>query len=260
MPPATARRLGTIRLGTLKVSRMILGSNPFFGFAHKTKRLAREMRDYYTPERICEVLDEAAALGVTAVAAPVYPHWIEWFGEYRRRGGKLRTWIAQPDPEPRQMRRAIAAAVEGGAKAVLIQGARADDQFEKRGFRTLRGWVELIQSLGLPAGIASHRHDTHCEYERRGFPTDFYFQCFYRPVDERYRKADRERNAAAVAAIDKPVIAYKILAAGRNEPASAFAYAFAHLRPKDGLCVGIYPPTNPNQLAENVALTVKHST
>ncbi|HUT01071.1 MAG TPA: hypothetical protein VM031_01350 [Phycisphaerae bacterium] len=260
MPRQKTASLPTIRLGRLRVSRLVLGSNPFFGFAHKGKPLARQMKDYFTDERICAVLDEAAGLGVTAVAAPCYPRWIDLWNAYRDRGGKLRTWIAQPDGEPRAMRREIAAAAKGGAGAVFIQGGRADEQFEKRRFATLRGWVECIKGLGLPAGLASHRHDTHREYERRGWPTDFYFQCFYRPTGERYRRTDRDRNAAAIAGLAKCVIAYKVLAAGRNEPKAAYEYAFGHLRPTDGLCVGIYPPMGPGMLAENVALTVKHST
>ena len=42
-------KLPTIQLGTLRVSRLILGSNPFFGFAHRGgRRLAERMKAYYT--------------------------------------------------------------------------------------------------------------------------------------------------------------------------------------------------------------------
>lgn len=253
-------KLPAIRLGRLKVSRLILGSNPFFGFAHRGGQgLADAMSAWYTDERIVAVLDAAAAAGITAVAAPCYDRWISLFSRYLDAGGKLRTWIAQPDAEPRGMRKAITAAAKGGAKAVFIQGGRADEQFERKGFATLRGWLELIRGLGLPAGLASHRHDTHCEYQRRGLPVDFYFQCFYRPTNERYSKRDRNRNVAAIAALDKPVVGYKILAAGRVSPAEGFAYALSRLRPADGLCVGIYPPEKPDMLAEDAALTTELS-
>ena len=206
------------------------------------------------------MLDAAAAVGVTAVAAPCYRRWIRLFRRYVDRGGPLRTWIAQPDPDPRAMKQTISAAAAGGAAAVFIQGARADDQFARGGFDTLRRWLDHIHSFSLPAGLASHRHDTHVEYERRRLPTDFYFQCFYRAVNQRYRRADREANVAAIAHIGrKPVIGYKILAAGRLDPNDAFRYALSHLRPKDGLCVGIYPPENQHMLAEDAALTVRFS-
>ena len=42
----------TIRLGHVEVSRLILGSNPFFGYAHQDGDLGRQMQEYYTDERI----------------------------------------------------------------------------------------------------------------------------------------------------------------------------------------------------------------
>ena len=257
---AAGGKLPTIRLGKLAVSRLILGSNPFFGFAHRGgAKLAEKMKAYYTDERIMETLDQAAALGITAVAAPPYERWIRLFGRYVDKGGKLRTWIAQPDSDPRQMRRVIAAAAKGGAKAVFIQGARADEQFARGGFQTLKGWLEHIRGFGLPAGLASHRPDTHPEYERRELPTDFYYQCFFQPVGEKYVFAHRDLAVATIGKIAKPVVGYKVLAAGRIPAKDGFEFAFRYLRAKDGLCVGVYPPEKPDMIAEDAALTRKLS-
>ena len=108
--PTAGGKLPTISLGKLKVSRLILGSNPFFGFAHRGKGLGAKMKAYYTDQRIMTVLDEAADMGITAVAAPVYDRWIKLFAAYLAKGGKLKTWIAQPDPPGGEMSKAIAAA------------------------------------------------------------------------------------------------------------------------------------------------------
>jgi len=249
-------KMPTIRLGKLKVSRLILGSNPFFGFAHRGgKKLQEEMKAYYTDERIMEVLESAAGLGVTAVAAPPYDRWIKLFGRYVKGGGKLRTWIAQPDPPGGKMVEAIEAAIEGGAKAIFIQGGRADEHFGWKRFDVIETWLKLIRSHKLPAGLASHRHDTHPEYERRGLPTDFYFQCFFRPVQERYELKHRDLAVATLKTLDKPVIGYKVLAAGRLPADEAFAFALKHLRSKDGLCVGIYEKERPGILRQDAAFT-----
>jgi len=58
--------------------------------------------------------------------------------------------------------------------------------------------------------------------------------------------------------IDKPCVAYKILAAGRNEPEAAFEYAFANIKPTDPVCVGVYTEHHPDQVAEDVALTATY--
>ena len=61
-----------------------------------------------------------------------------------------------------------------------------------------------------------------------------------------------------IRAIDKPCIAFKILAAGRNEPEAAFRFAFEQIKPTDPVCVGFYTEEQPTQVADNVALTVKY--
>jgi len=251
-----AKKLPAIRLGKLEVSRLILGSNPFYGFAHQPGNLAQEMKEYYTDERICQVLDAAANEGITAVASPPYPRWIRLFGRYLKNGGKLRIWIAQPDGPPQAMKAQITASVKGGARAVFVQGARAEEQFVRGNLDRLRQWVEHIRSLGVAAGLAAHRPDVHLAAEKAKFRTDFYFQCFFNP-QYGYRKSDRDKAVAVLARINKPVVGYKILGAGRLKAEEAFGFAFRHLGSKDGVCVGMFPKHQPNQIAENADLTRK---
>ena len=243
-------RMPKIKLGRLEVSRLILGSNPFFGFAHGNPQASeREMRAYFTDERIMAVLDEAARHGVTAVWSPCYERWIRVWNEYRGRGGKLKIWIAQPDRLP--MEKEITAAAKNGSKAVCIQGCKIDDQAGKGRFDVIRGWLELIKSYGLPAGMATHRANTHLLAEEEGLPTDFYHQTLYRP--DNYVKQGLEESLATIEKLEKPVIGYKALGAGRIRPQDTFPYLFSRLKRKDGLCVGVFPKDNPDQIAENVA-------
>ncbi len=95
---AVSGELPGIKLGKLEVSRLILGSNPFYGFDHGNPQASnKEMREYYTDDRIMQVMDEAARQGITAVWSPPYDNWTRLWKNYRRKGGKLRIWIGQPD-------------------------------------------------------------------------------------------------------------------------------------------------------------------
>jgi hypothetical protein len=254
---ATPPPLPTIRLGKVEVSRLILGSNPFFGYAHEEGDFGRQMKEYYTDQRIIEVLDNAAALGVTAVAAPPSTDWIRVFDKYRSAGGKLTTWIAQPHGSAAKMKEEIDSCAKAGAKAAFIQGHRVEEQFEKNTFDVVRGWLEHIKSHGMAAGIAAHRPDIHPAAEKQGFPADFYFQCFFR-VDqqpENFAIECRDKAIESIRSITaKPVVAYKVLGAARLPPDEAFAYAFKHLAAKDGVCVGIFNKDKPGMLADDVAL------
>jgi len=245
-----------VSLGTLEVSRLILGSNPFWGYSHKSAQLDEEMRRHHTDERIAQILDEAASCGVTAVASPPDERWRKLWTRYAAGGGKLKLWISQCHGSPEQMLAEIDRSVEAGAAAVFIQGARVEEQFGKGNFDLLRTWIEHIKRAGLPAGAAAHWPEVHPELERRGFPTDFYYQCMYNASKTSdYSPAEREKAAATIAHLKKPVIAYKILAAGRLTAAEGFEYAFSRIKRKDGVCVGIYAQNAIDQIRQNATYT-----
>jgi hypothetical protein len=245
-------KMPMIRLGTLQVSRVFLGSNPFFGFAHGNPQgTAKEMRAWYTKDRIMAVLDEAAELGINAVWTPCYERWIDLWNEYQDKGGKLKNWIGQPDRMP--MEKEIQAAVRNGATAICIQGCRIDDHVRWKRWDVIQGWLELIKSHGLPAGMATHGATTHLTAEEKGLPTDFYHQTMYRP--DNYVEKGLEQSLATIQKLGKPVVGYKVLGAGRIPPQETLAYVFSRIKRKDGICVGVFPNKNPRQIQENVTLT-----
>ena len=251
-----AGKLPKIRIGKLEVSRLILGSNPFFGFSHGNPQASGgEMREYYTEERIMAVLDKAAEQGIDAVWTPSYDHWIALWNKYREKGGKLKIWIGQPDKFG-QMKDHITACAKNGSKAICVQGECVDRAFREGKHDLVKEWLDLIHSFGLPAGIATHRPTTHLIAEEKKLPTDFYHQCVYQP--ENYSTKCRDQAIATIRKLDKPVVAYKVLAAGRLAPKEAFAHLLERLRPKDGMCVGVFPKKS-DEIAENAALTARLS-
>lgn len=245
-----------IKLGTLEVSRMILGSNPFWGYSHKNSELDKQMREHHTDERISQILDEAASCGVTALASPPDKRWVDLYARYLAGGGKLKIWIGQCHGEPANMEKEIDIAAKGGAKAIFIQGHRVEQQFDLGKWDVLKGWLERIRGHGLPAGLAAHYPEIHLEAEKRKLPADFYYQCFFN-VSKSGDWSDRERALAVetIRQIEKPVIAYKILGAGRLDAKPAFEYAFEKIRRKDGACVGIFSGNAIDQIRENAILT-----
>ena len=57
--------LPTIKLGSLEVTRLIIGGNPFSGNSHVNESLSEAMRDYFTTARIKETLSAARSTGST---------------------------------------------------------------------------------------------------------------------------------------------------------------------------------------------------
>jgi hypothetical protein len=255
---AGAQAMPQIKLGTLAVSRMILGSNQFFGYSHMSGERDRAMREYFTDERIMAILDEAAGLGVTSVSGLPGKRWYELWKKYSAGGGRMPTWIAQPmGGTDEAMIRDIEESAKNGAKAIYIQGHKVEDSFDSGKGELVRGWVARIKKCGVAAGLACHRPHVLPQCEKLGYGADFYFQCCYIP--DNFKPEERDRAMETLKLLPKPVIAYKVMGAGRNKPDEAFEFIFKHLRPGDGLCVGVFPKDKAGILAENVALVLKHS-
>ena len=98
--------------------------------------------------------------------------------------------------------------------------------------------ITLIRSLGMKAGIAGHVPAVF-EWAERHPDVDYYMCCYYNPTPrtddpehvhgavEEYREEDRRAMTDLIRTLSRPVIHYKILAAGRNDPEEAFAYCSA---------------------------------
>ena len=60
-----------------------------------------------------------------------------------------------------------------------------------------------------------------------------------------------------ISRLKRPAIHYKIMAAGRNNPEEAFAFAKKHMRSGDAVCVGIYDEDDQDMIRKDVELLVK---
>src|SRR5512140_757268 len=56
--PASEIQVPKMKFGKVEISRLIAGCNPFYGFAHFNQTLAAVMREYYSAERVCDVLHQ----------------------------------------------------------------------------------------------------------------------------------------------------------------------------------------------------------
>jgi hypothetical protein len=246
-PASTA--MPTINLGGFEVSRLILGSNPFWGFWHGNPRKPKS----YTQEERKAVMDAAAALGITAIWVPGYKEWVDLWKEYKDEGGKLQTWIGQPDGYKNvSLEDQITACAKNGGKAVCIQGENIDFAMGKKDYDNIKRWLGMVKDYGLPCGLASHHPEHILRAVDKDLPADFYHMTL--GVPNSFVSEARAQTLKTVQQMDKPMVVYKVLGAGRFEPKSAFPYVMKAMRRKDGLCVGV---DNPQQLAEDAAFMCK---
>ena len=253
-----------VQMKQTSVSRFIIGSNPFSGFSHQSPQNDWAMRHYFTNARIKETLHEAETLGVNTVIARTDFHVMRLLFEYWDEGGSLQ-WFAQTCPEVGSHAACIQRASAFGAKACHLHGGVMDNAFAQGKLDDVQPALDLCREKGMLAGIAAHNPHV-IEWAEEHLDLDYYMCCYYNPErrdehaehnpnsPEQYLEEDRQAMTNLFAQLSRPVIHYKIMAAGRNNPQAAFAFAASHLRPNDAVCVGIYQKDNPGILRQDVQL------
>jgi hypothetical protein len=252
--------LPTIDLAGVTVSRFIVGGNPFSGGSHMSAALDREMRDYYTVERIKATFRDCEGEGINTFLGRGDNHIRRMLIEYWNEGGTIQ-WIAQTAPEMASVTDNIRQIAATGAKCCFTHGGMTDRMEADGTIADLRAALDLGRELGMAMGIAGHRPRTHLRARELELGAQFHCCCLYNLADrhEEYLPEDREAIMAVIRQLDVPVIAYKIMAAGRNDPEEAWAYAFSHLRPTDAVCVGVFTKHKPDEVHRCAELTRRHA-
>jgi hypothetical protein len=254
----------TITINHLTVSRFILGSNPFSGFSHQGIANDQAMKHYFTTGRIKDTLRAAEDAGVNTLIARTDHHVMRVLMEYWDEGGRLQ-WFAQTCPEVGDPPTCIGRAHSMGAKACHIHGGWMDFLYAQGRLAEVPPAIESIRERGMLAGIAAHNPQVIAWAEDH-LDVD-YFMCSYYNAAHRDQRAehvsgmeewfldsDRLAMTTLIQRLSRPAIHYKILAAGRNDPADAFSVAARAMRPTDMVCIGIYPKDHPDMLREDVEL------
>jgi hypothetical protein len=253
-----------IELGNVRVSRFILGSNPFSGFSHQGPEMDLAMKRYYTTETIKETIRRAEALGINTLIGRTDHHIMRVLLEYWDQGGTIQ-WFAQTCPEVGDHEACVTRAASGGALACHIHGGIMDSLLAQGRLGEIPPVIDLIHEKGMLAGVAGHNH-TVFEWAEEHLDADYYMCSYYNPsprderaehvsdMPERYLDEDRRTMTGLIKTLSKPAVHYKIMAAGRNDAQEAFAYVARSLRARDAVCVGVFSQANSAMLQEDVEL------
>ena len=247
----------TVKIAGLEVSRLIVGGNPFSGGSHQSAALSREMRDYYTTAKIKETLRECERCGITTIQARGDNHIMRMLNEYWNEGGTLK-WIAQTASERASVPDNVRQIASFGAMACYHHGSSTDGLWREGKMDVVRDRLRAIRDTGMIVGLGTHHPDVVRYAEDRGYDVDFYMVCFYDLIfrgGEVYLEEDRAAACQVIREVDKPCLAFKIMAAGRNDPEEAFRVAFEHIKPSDAVVVGVFPKHRPNEIEQDARLT-----
>jgi hypothetical protein len=270
-----AGTLPTVPLGPRRVTRLIVGSNPFRGYSHFNAILNQTMAEWNTDERAAQVLLDCQKAGINTYQSSFFqPRWERIFELFHKEGGKIQ-WIClttpsdvmhEPRPEtPEWVRDGQLKVIDSVLKfkpiAMVHHGSDTDSLWRAGKIDYLKTYIDKVHDAGCLAGISLTTPATLESIESKGWPVDFYMTALYdlsrteaeikkefgvTPVGDAFFAEDPPRMCEVIRKVKRPCLAYKILAAGRKcrsprEVRQTFEWTFKNIKPTDAVIVGLYP-------------------
>src|SRR5262245_62813987 len=97
-PVSTTSLLPTIQLGPHRVTRLIIGGNPVYGYSHFNKHFDRHMTSWHTPERVMELLRRCEECGLNTFQNSYSERTLADLERYRSAGGTM-NWLCLGKPD-----------------------------------------------------------------------------------------------------------------------------------------------------------------
>jgi hypothetical protein len=238
---AVATDMPAGKIGGQSFSRLMMGGNLIGGWAHARELpyVSTLMRRYNCPSKIRETLEIGESHGITAINTWVMDDNSQIF-EHWKNGGKIK-WFAQVRLDAAGGYSQVQRAIDEGAVGIHLTGDACEALLNQEKFERVGETVTFIKSQKRIAGVAAHDLRVIVECEKQKLDVDFYQKTLHThdyftaprpeetdavgPHDNSWCK-DPQAVVDVFSKINKPFIAFKILAAGGLQPRAAFPHAF----------------------------------
>ena len=269
LTPASQIQVPKMKFGGVEISRMVLGVNPFYGFAHYNNNFGTVMKEWYTQDKVCDVMHQANRFGINAFNYVHLDRGPEDWARFVAEGGKMHLVIQVTAGVDVEMLVKTLHPLALQRQGEVVDAAYHDGQME-----SVKEWCKKVRDLGVMVGVGTHIPEVIARIEEENWDVDFYSGCVYnrrRTAEEWkkvlngqvmempyevYLKSDPPRMYKAIRQTRKPCFAFKILAAGRIPDAGierAFRTAFESIKPIDGIYVGVFPRVK-DEVRENAEM------
>jgi hypothetical protein len=265
-----------------KVTRLILGDNPFNGHSYIEEiHSGDEMIDYYTANNCVKALFEAEESGINTYMALAEPFVLRVIRQYKNDGGKMNIMFQTYPALDLEIN--LRMMLKCNPIGIYHQGGQADLYCEKEEIDTLRMRLKLIKDTGVPTGLGTHVPETVLRAEKEGWNADFYVTSLYNARRTQrgeesgfitgktksliFYPEDRYLMFNVIRQIEKPVIAFKIFAGGQifigknseeipNVAETYLREAYENIKPCDMVMLGVFQKYK-NQIKENTDIARK---
>ncbi len=272
---STTAVVPTIPFGPTRISRLIIGDNPIYGYSHFNHLLAQHQIDSNSSEEVMTTLRRAEKAGINAWQNTITERSTADLERYREQGGTIQyfclstgSWYDHPE------------GVEEAAKLNPIgmspHGGIGDRCLREDKLDVLKDLTKRIRATGCQVGVSCHNPRLVEIVEDEDWDVDYFMTALYYlagasrrfqeqfghpPLHEVYLREDRDLMCEVIRKASRPCIAYKVLAAGRaigskDQIRSEIRFALENVKSTDSLLIGMYQKLN-DQIGENAAMVAE---
>ena len=249
--------LPQVQFGDHKISRLIVGTNQFYGYSHFNTILSQLMKQWFTPERVVETLERASDCGVNVWQTGAGGRSVTDLELLRSKGKDIKVISLAGQ----NFEKGVARIKPIG---IAHHGEHTDVAFREGKMDTVLEFIKRARQTGAQVGVSTHKPEVVEYIEDKGWDVDFYMTCAYNrtrtpeefrtllggklpiPPNEIYLEDDPERMCEVVRQTSRTCLVFKILAGGRLINSEklldqAFRNVLSRIKPNDCVIVGTYP-------------------
>ena len=250
-------------VGGVSVSRLIIGTNWFLGWAHSTSAKSQYIKENVTDrKKIADIMEVFVKSGVDTVMGLIKnPVMGEAIRETEDRTGKKMIVVSTPSftvtPETAakgfdesEVAQVLDGEVELGATFCLPHQSITDKMLDRctREFRHMDTIFRMTRERGMIPGLSTHTPETIIAADQTGIDIETYIQLYNAmgflmqvEVDWIHRVIQNAK---------KPVMTIKPFAAGHIRPFQGLTFVWNTLRDCDMVTVGTMSPSEAAEVIE----------
>jgi len=250
-----------VTIGKLCFSKLVCGTNPFYGHSHFSAARNAEYLRRFDDQTIERLIQRCISLGINAVESCANARVISILARMRSKHAAPIHFVGSTRIDEtsklKSHHQKLSFLIENRAEVCVVHAQYVDRPKKGDTIGGLHQLIEKIHNAGLLAGISAHRAETVAVCEKQGYGIDTYLfplnlSGFVHPGYEGTESV-RER-ISIVQNTPKPFILIKVLGAGRIPPEEGLQFVAENAKPTDLISIGF---ATEDEVSEAVELIEK---
>jgi hypothetical protein len=234
-----------VTIGNLTFSKVLCGTNAFWGHSHFSDARNAEYLGRFDDETIARTIRHCIGLGVNTIESSMNERIVSILSRLRENNpGPIHFVGSTRIDETSEMKshqQKLSLLIENRAAICVVHAQYVDRPRKGDSIGGLKQLIDKIHEAGLLAGISTHRVETIelCEKQNYGIDTYLFplnLSGFVYPGFD--GKDTVQERVNIVRGVDKPFVLIKALAAGRIPPDEGLHFIAENSKPNDLVSLG----------------------